>query len=32
MIIDPTIERFDKLAAFESRKITATGLELQLEK
>lgn len=32
MILDPTIERFDKLASFESRKITAKGLEIQLEK
>jgi len=32
MILDPTIERFDKLAQFESRKITAKGLEIQLEK
>lgn len=32
LIIDPTIERFDKLAQFESRKITAKGLEIQLER
>lgn len=32
LIVDPTIDRFDKLAQFESRKITAKGLEIQLEK
>lgn len=32
LILESTIERFDKLASFESRKITAKGLEIQLEK
>lgn len=32
LILDPTIDRFDKAAQFESRKITAMGLEIQLEK
>lgn len=32
MIVDPTIERFDKLAAFESRKITARAIEAQLDR
>ena len=32
LIVDPTIERFDKLAQFESRKITAKGIEIQLER
>lgn len=32
MILDPTIERLDRLAAFESRKITAKNIEFQLEK
>lgn len=31
MILDPTIERFDKLASYESRKITAVGYEINLE-
>ena len=31
-IVDPTIERFDKISAYESRKITARGIEAQLEK
>ena len=29
MILDPTIERFDKIATFESRKITARRIELE---
>ena len=32
MILDPTIERFEKVAAFESRKITARGIEANLER
>lgn len=32
LVIDPTIERLEKVAAFESRKLTAKQLELQLEK
>lgn len=32
MIIDPTIERVEKVAAFESRKITARQIEAQLDK
>jgi len=31
-IVDPTIERFDKISAYESRKITARSIEAQLEK
>ncbi len=30
MVLDPTIDRLEKVAAFESRKITAQSLELQL--
>jgi hypothetical protein len=32
MILDPTIERFEKVAAFESRKITAKALEANLDR
>lgn len=32
MVLDPTIDRFEKVAAFESRKITAKSLEIQLER
>lgn len=32
MVIDPTIERFEKVAAYESRKITARQIESQLER
>lgn len=32
MVLDPTIERFDKIANFESRKITAKRLELDMER
>lgn len=32
MIVDPTIERLEKVAAFESRKITAKNIEANLEK
>lgn len=32
LVIDPTIERLEKVAAFESRKLTAAQLELQLER
>ena len=31
-IVDPTIERFERISAYESRKITARGIEAQLEK
>jgi hypothetical protein len=31
-IVDPTIERFDKIAMYESRKITAKNIEIQLER
>lgn len=32
MIVDPTIERLEKVAAFESRKITALSMEMNLDK
>jgi hypothetical protein len=32
MVLDPTIERLEKVAAFESRKITAKGIEASLER
>lgn len=32
LIVDPTIERFDKLASFESRKITAKQLEWEMSR
>ena len=32
LVLDPTIERFDKVAAFESRKITARQVENTLER
>lgn len=32
MVVDPTIERLDKIAAFESRKITAKQIEFNMEK
>jgi hypothetical protein len=32
MILDPTIERLEKVAQFESRKITAKQLEANLER
>lgn len=32
MILDPTIERFDKVAQFESRKITGIQIEMNLER
>lgn len=32
LIIDPTLERLDKVAAFESRKITGKQMELEMEK
>ena len=32
MIIDPTIERLEKVAAFESRKMTGKSIEAQLDK
>jgi hypothetical protein len=31
-IVDPTIERFDKISAYESRKITAKNIEAQLDR
>jgi hypothetical protein len=31
-IVDVTIDRFEKIAMYESRKITARGLEIQLDK
>jgi len=32
MIVDPTIERLEKVAAFESRKMTGKSIEAQLER
>lgn len=32
LVIDPTIDRLEKVAMFESRKLTAKQLELQLER
>lgn len=32
MIIDPTIERLEKVASFESRKMTGKQIESQLER
>ena len=32
LILDPTIDRFDKLAAFESRKITGKAMEIQRDR
>jgi len=32
LIIDPTIDRLERVAAFESRKITAKSMELEMEK
>lgn len=32
MIVDPSIERLEKVAAFESRKITARQIEANLDK
>lgn len=32
MVLDPTIERFEKLSNFESRKITAFQLEWEMSK
>ena len=32
MIVDPTIERLEKVASFESRKITGKQIESQLER
>ena len=31
-IVDPTIERFQQIAAYESRKITAKNIEANLDK
>lgn len=32
MILDPTIDHFNKVAAFESRKITARKIEMDMER
>jgi hypothetical protein len=32
LVVDPTIDRLDKIAAFESRKITAKQMEMNLER
>jgi hypothetical protein len=32
MIVDPTIERLEKVASFESRKITGKQIEATLER
>lgn len=32
MVLDPTMERFEKVANFESRKITAYQIEMQLDR
>lgn len=32
LVIDPTIDRLERVAAFESRKITAKSMELEMEK
>lgn len=32
MVLDPTVDRFEKVANFESRKITAHQIELQLDR
>lgn len=32
MIVDATIDRLEKLASFESRKLTAKGMEIALER
>jgi hypothetical protein len=32
MVLDPTIERFDRVAQFESRKITGIQIEMNLER
>jgi hypothetical protein len=32
LVVDPTIERLERVAAFESRKLTARQMELQLER
>lgn len=32
LVIDPTIDRLEKVAAFESRKITAKQMEFEMEK
>lgn len=32
LIIDPTIERLDKVGAFESRKITGKQMEMEMER
>ena len=32
LVIDPTVDRLEKVAAFESRKLTARQMELQLER
>lgn len=32
MILDPTIERFEQIARYESRKISAKALELEMDR
>lgn len=32
LLLDPTIDRLDKVASFESRKITAKNLEWEMER
>lgn len=32
LVIDPTIDRLERVAAFESRKITARQMEFEMEK
>ena len=32
LIVDPTVERLEKVAVFESRKITARGIEKDLDR
>lgn len=32
LIVDPTIERLEKVAAFESRKLTAKQMEMNLDR
>lgn len=32
LIVDPTIERLERVAAFESRKLTGKSMEFEMEK
>lgn len=32
LVVDPTIDRFEKVAIFESRKITSKGIEFEMQK